>query len=154
VENGLLVGVGALATGVVWLVIWGMNFSTSKRPLRLDHPALHRTPPPSSQPEEPNLRPQVEAQLLLGPLTLQCSLLESKLENLQSEFRSLKLEWSQAHRHLDHLLRRGIRLGVLEQKQQAEESPGESSESLPPGSPSQPSRSQLLQSHKARSQPH
>jgi len=79
--------------------------------------------------------------------------LDSKFQLLEGQFRSLQLEWSQAHRHLDHLLRRGIRLGVLERTEQAP-SPSESpsaEQQQPPQTSDKLSRHQLLQNHRARS---
>lgn len=86
--------------------------------------------------------------------------LDGKFQQLESQFRLLQTEWTSAHRHLDHLLRRGIRLGVLERNEQQPASK-ETSDPKPDHSASDEptlSRGQLLRNHRARavqdSKPH
>jgi len=65
--------------------------------------------------------------------------LEGRLDRLESKHKLLGAEWNDTHSKLDTLVRRGVRLGVLERKE------GE----LPPPSSAEPlTRSELIKRHR------
>jgi len=148
-QAAITVAVGTLL-GVGFTYLW--HSTASKTPS-----ASERQLQPPNLPnanDEPLRLLQAQLNALEGKLSRPDQpLLESKFQLLEGQFRSLQLEWSQAHRHLDHLLRRGIRLGVLERKEQAEGLEATTQDSLPPPPTDSPklSRHQLLQNHRAKS---
>lgn len=99
--------------------------------------------PPASPPEEKRYAMEFE-------------LIETKLSGLKSDLRKVSGEWVDYHSRLDTLIRRGIRLGVLEK--QEKQLPLEISDNSPPPAAVPVSRAQLLSEynrrHNAVTKPH
>ncbi len=79
--------------------------------------------------------------------------IETKLSGIKSDHRKITGEWVDYHSRLDTLIRRGIRLGVLERKNKQGEGDTEDDNSAPSPSPVVLSRSELLAGFRRKNAP-